>query len=161
MVPLTSRVQTRTVMWIIYLCHPSNPRVFLVKHMLAFSRLHAQYRPASAPSLPRQPSQLPLARSSTLLLDLFLVDHARYGVVNLLNSPLSSPGQFIPCGPSADLERVDWNRERSWPGLARGRGRQVVVGEGDGSQNSCVSFKGPVIYPRFFLSHFGPYRLLL
>jgi uncharacterized protein len=86
----------------------------------------------STSSLPRRPSQPPLGRSSTLPLSRPLPSGPRaLRAANLLNSPSPfSPGQFIPRGPSADRERIDWDRERSWPGLARGRGRGAGGGWG-------------------------------
>jgi hypothetical protein len=143
MVPLKSRVQTRTVMRIIYLCHPSNPRSFLVRicsrrnlsHQSRVSRLASpgSVSTASAPSQPRQSSQLPLARSSILPLSRPLCGSRALRAANFLNSLFPSPGQFIPCGPFADRERVDRDWEVGSVRLAVEGEGQVVVGEGDGS----------------------------
>jgi len=97
---------------------PTQPRSFNLTSPGSISN-------GSTSSLPRRPSQPPLARSSTLPLSRPLPSGPRaLRAANLLNSPSPfPPGQFIPRGPSADRERVDWDRERSWPGLARGRGR--------------------------------------
>jgi hypothetical protein len=88
---------------------------------------------ASAPSQPRQSSQLPLARSSILPLSRPLCGSRALRAANFLNSLFPSPGQFIPCGPFADRERVDRDWEVGSVRLAVEGEGQVVVGEGDGS----------------------------
>jgi len=39
-----------------------------------------------------------------------------------IRSSSSSQSHFIPRGPSADRERLEWDRERGWPPRSRGRG---------------------------------------
>ena len=46
-----------------------------------------------------------------------------------LNRPLAG-SQLIPRGPSADRDRLDWDRDRSWSGHARPRGRGTGGGWG-------------------------------
>lgn len=82
-----------------------------------------------SPSGPvRRPSQPPTARPSVPLsrpppigpraLRTQLGPSSAYP----LNRPLAG-SQLIPRGPSADRDRLDWDRDRSWPGHARPRGR--------------------------------------
>jgi hypothetical protein len=147
MVPPKSRVQTRMVMWDhTYICAFRRParrhskedggdtrylatqailvRIRSRRHLShPISRYQAQYRPASASSQPRQPS--PLARfiyttalsTSSLLITRTTSSQPSKAIV------FSSGSVHTPSGPSADHEPVDWNRVRSWPGLARARGR--------------------------------------
>lgn len=89
--------------------------------------------PAAPSSLPRRPSQSSLARplpagpSSSRPLP---SGPRALRTSNILGSasafpiarPLAGGSQFIPRGPSADRERIDWDRDRNWPGRARGRG---------------------------------------
>jgi hypothetical protein len=70
------------------------------------------------PSLPRRPSQAQIARPSAGLLARPLPSGPR--ALRAANAHNLLPG--VPRGPSADRERVDWDRDRSWPARARGRG---------------------------------------
>jgi len=111
---------------------PTQPRSFNIASPGSVS--------TASPSVqPRRPSQPPLTRPSNGPLSRPLPSGPRaLRAANLLGSPSGFPlgrplaggPPFIPRGPSADRERMDWDRERGWPNHARARGRGAGGGGG-------------------------------